>query len=63
MSRPKVPKSVSMTQRSPKLRHSLEIANICGFFYDQKLSQNKYGGTFSEQQLEKILEKLRGGAK
>jgi hypothetical protein len=42
---------------SAKLRHSLEIAQKCGFEYNQ--ARFRYGGFFDLFQLERILAKIQ----
>jgi len=53
MSKPK-----DMEHRSARLRHTLRIAEIVGFEYDHKKQGFAYGGFFSLEQLEKIIQKF-----
>ena len=58
---PKAPKltPAKMAETSVRLRHSIEIGNLCGFEYAIAV-QNRYGGFFNVIQLESVEKTLRG---
>jgi hypothetical protein len=50
---------VDKTRVSSRLRATLKIAQLVGFEYDASKAGSRYGGFFSTEQLEKIVDKLR----
>lgn len=44
-------------RKSARLRHTLEVARLCGIPYDDK--KNPYGGFFDVYQLERISAKIK----
>ena len=50
-------KAERLYRKSARLRHTLDIAEVCGFSY--QITKSPYGGFFDVYQLEMILATLR----